>query len=112
MPGNDRNPIEFYETLWPLLGKFMVGSFNEASDKKEMSPSQKQAIFTPFEKKGKRQKFLENWKPISLINVDAKIASKGSVTQCNIAAVEFCPLLQHCMKQISSCIHHLQHFVQ
>ena len=70
------SPIEFYKTFWPLLGKFMVDSFNEAFDKYEMSPSQKQAIITLFEKKGKDRSYLENWRPISLINVDAKIASK------------------------------------
>ena len=70
------SPIEFYKTFWPLLGKVMVDSFNEAFDKYEMSPSQKQAIITLIEKKGKERSYLENWRPISLINVDAKIASK------------------------------------
>ena len=54
----------------------MVASFNEAFDNKEMSPSQKQALITLIEKKGKDRNYLENWRPISLINVDAKIASK------------------------------------
>ena len=53
----------------------MVASFNEAFDKKEMSLSQKQAIITLIEKKGKDKSYLENWRPISLIIVDAKIAS-------------------------------------
>ena len=75
-PGNDGIPIEFYKTFWPLIGGFMVDSFNEAYDYKEMSPSQKQAIITLIEKKGKDRNYLENWRPISLTNVDAKIASK------------------------------------
>ena len=54
----------------------MVDSFNEAYDNKEMSSSQKQAIITLLEKKGKDRNYLENWRPISLTNVDAKIASK------------------------------------
>ena len=54
----------------------MIASFNEAFDNKEMSPSQKQALITLIEKKGKDRNYLENWRPISLINVDAKIASK------------------------------------
>ena len=45
--------------------------------KDNMSPSQKQAIITLTEKKGKDSlSYLENWRPISLINADAKIASK------------------------------------
>jgi len=75
-PGNDGIPIEFYRTFWPLIGDFMVNSFNEAYDNKEMSSSQRQAIITIIEKKGKDRDNLENWRPISLTNVDAKIASK------------------------------------
>ena len=40
-----------------------------------MSPSEKQAVITLIEKKGKDRNYLETWRPISLINVDAKIAS-------------------------------------
>ena len=41
-----------------------------------MSSSQRQAIITLIEKKGKDRNYLKNWRPISLTNVDAKIASK------------------------------------
>ena len=75
-PGNDGITIEFYKMFWPLIGDFMVNSFNEAYDNKEMSSSQRQAIITLIEKKGKDRYYLENWRPISLTNVDAKIASK------------------------------------
>ena len=51
----------------------MVNSFNEAYDNKEMSSSQRQAIITLIEKKGKDRNYLENWRPISLT---AKITSK------------------------------------
>ena len=33
-PWNDGLPIEFYKTFWPLIGKLMTDSFNEAFDKK------------------------------------------------------------------------------
>lgn len=52
-PGNDGIPIGFCKTFWPLIGGFMVDSFNEAYDNKEMSSSQNQAIITLIEKKGK-----------------------------------------------------------
>ena len=84
--------MEFYRVFWPLLGKFMVDSFNEAYDKKEMSHSQKQAVITLIEKKGKDRNYLENWRPISLINVDAKIASKVIATR----AIKVLPDIIHC----------------
>ena len=49
---------------------------NESFEKGEMSSSQKQAIITLIEKKEKDRSFLENWRPISLINVDTKIMTK------------------------------------
>ena len=43
--------------------------------------SQKQAVITLIEKKGKDRSFLDNWRPISLLNVDAKIMSKAIATR-------------------------------
>ncbi|KAL9980264.1 hypothetical protein ACROYT_G008824 [Oculina patagonica] len=91
-PGNDGIPIEFYKAFWPLLGKFMVDSFNEAFYKKEMSHSQKQAVITLIEKKGKERNYLENWRPISLTNVDAKIASKVIAAR----VIKVLPEIIHC----------------
>ena len=42
-----------------------------------MSNSQKQAVITLIEKQGKDRTLIENWRPFSLVNVDAKIISKG-----------------------------------
>ena len=51
-------------------------SFNESFIKGEMSPSQRQAVITLIEKKDQDRCDLKNWRPIFLLNVDAKIASK------------------------------------
>ena len=75
-PGNDGLTIEFYLAFWPLFGRLLVDSLNYAFDFGELSNSQKQAIITLIEKKGKDKRMIRNWRPISLINVDAKIASK------------------------------------
>ena len=46
-----------------------------------MSNTQKQAVITLKEKKGKDRCFIENWRPISLLNVDGKIMSKVIATR-------------------------------
>ena len=80
-PGNDGLPIEFYNVFWSLIGKMVVESFNEAYEEGEMSNSQRQGVITLIEKTGKDRTHLENWRPISLTNVDAKIASKVIATR-------------------------------
>ena len=75
-PGNDGLATEFYLAFWPLFGRLLVDSLNYAFEFGELSNSQKQAIITLIEKKGKDKRMIKNWRPISLINVDAKIASK------------------------------------
>ena len=80
-PGNDGIPVEFYKKFWPLIGESFTECANECFKKGEMSRSQKQAVITLIEKKGKDRSFLENWRPISLLNVDAKIMSKVIATR-------------------------------
>ena len=75
-PGNDGLPIEFYKTFWDVVGKYFVECMNYGFNAGEMTSSQKQAIITLIDKKGKDREYLENWRPISLVNVDVKIASK------------------------------------
>ena len=82
-PGNDVIPSKFYNTFWPLLSDTLINSFNETFMKKEMSPSQRQAVITLIEKQDKDRTYLENnyWRSISLTNIDAKIASKVIATR-------------------------------
>ena len=47
-----------------------------AQEQGQLSTSQKQAMNTLLEKKDKDRRFIKNWRPISFINVDVKIASK------------------------------------
>ena len=75
-PGNDEIPVEFYKTFWNSVGVFITEVFNHSFELGQMSNSQKQAVVTLIDKKRKDRMFLENWRPISLINVDSKIATK------------------------------------
>ena len=76
-PGNDGITKEFLEYFWGKLGTFLVSTLNHSFEKGELSASQKQAIITLIEKKDKDKHLIKNWRPISLINVDIKVASKA-----------------------------------
>ena len=76
-PGNDGLPSEFYKRLWPLLGKQLVECLNYAFENGHLSNSQMQAVITLLQKKDRDKRFVKNWRPISLINVDAKIGAKS-----------------------------------
>ena len=52
-PGNDGLTIEFYSAFWSLIGKPLVDCVNYSYEFGELSNSQKQAIITLIEKKGK-----------------------------------------------------------
>ena len=62
---------------WHLISKTLVDALNYSHQHGELSSSQKQALITLIEKKEKDRRFHKNWRPISLVNVDVKIASKA-----------------------------------
>ena len=72
---------EFYKTFWNSIGNLVVNSLNYSYECGELSNTQKQAIITLIEKKRKDKRNICNWRPISLINVDAKIGSKVIATR-------------------------------
>ena len=75
--GNDSITKEFHKYFWRKLGNFLVSTPNHSFEKGELSISQKQAIITLTRKKDKNKSFMKNWRPISLINVNIKVASKA-----------------------------------
>ena len=75
-PGNDGLTKEFYETFWEELKTPLISSFECPFIKDELSSSQKQAVIKLIEKLDRDKRFIKNWRPISLLNVDTKIISK------------------------------------
>ena len=69
--------LKNYNFFWDDIKDFLVNSINFAYDKKEFSISQRQAIIKVIEKKNSDKRYIKNWRPISLLNVDYKIASKA-----------------------------------
>ena len=76
-PGNDGLTFEFYKQFWDLVSEPLVKSFTAAYQEGELSVSQRQAIISLIEKSGKDRELLNNWRPISLLNLDYKILTKS-----------------------------------
>ena len=60
-----------------MLGQQLTDSLNYSFDHGELSNTQKQAIIKLIDKKDRDRRYIKNWRPISLLNVDVKIASKA-----------------------------------
>ena len=76
-PGNDGLSKELYEKFWDDVKEPFINSIKEANVKQKLSSSQRQAVIKLIEKKNKDKRYIENWRPISLLNVDYKILSKA-----------------------------------
>lgn len=74
-PGPDGIPLEFYKHYWQHLKEHLIQLFNENYDQEIMSESQRKALLKLLYKK-KDKLLLKNWRPISLLNTDYKIAAK------------------------------------
>ena len=68
---------EFYSFFWDHLSSTMINSFNYGFVKGKSSISQRQGIIRLIPKKNKNLSLLKNWRPISLLDVQYKIATKA-----------------------------------
>ena len=75
-PGSDGLSVGLYKAIWPLIEKPFLKSLQASIEKGELSKTQKEGIIRLIEKEGKDKELINNWRPITLINVDTKIFSK------------------------------------
>ena len=76
-PGSDGFTIAFYRLFWEVIGHYVVDSFNYAYEHGHLSISQWLGIISLIPPKNKDLEYLKNWRPISLLNNDYKIATKA-----------------------------------
>ena len=74
-PGSDGFTVEFYKYFWKDIGIYVCRSINYAYKCGSFSDFQKQGIITCIPKVGRDRRYLKNWRPLTLLNVDRKIAS-------------------------------------
>lgn len=74
-PGSDGLTIEFYAHFWETIKRPLLRMYNDCIINEELSTSMKQGLITLIPKPGKDLLSLDNWRPITLLNLDYKIIS-------------------------------------
>ena len=74
-PGSDGLPMEFYVKFWPILGSDLVNVLNSCYLSGVMSLTQRRGLISLIFKKGDCLD-PRNWRPITLLNVDYKLAAR------------------------------------
>ena len=85
-PGSDGLTAEFYLHMWDSISELVVDSFNFAFQKGELSISQRLGLIRLIPKKSKSLYFLKAWRPLSLLNIDYKIATKALAARLKAVA--------------------------
>ena len=75
-PGQDWLIVEFYKMYWPDIKNDFYDVISAGLEDNQLAYSQYLAVIALLYKKGNRLD-IKNWRPISLLNVDFKIASKS-----------------------------------
>ena len=76
-PGTDGLPAEFYKVFWKDISSFLIISLNISYQKGKLAITQRRGIISFIPKKDKALNELKNWRPITLLTYDSKIASKA-----------------------------------
>ena len=77
-PGPDGLPIELYRALWPELGEELLAVFNDGLECGELPvDTQRGAVTLLYKRKGNVRE-LDNWRPLTMLNVDHKLSSRAA----------------------------------
>ena len=76
-PGSDGLTADFYKVVWKSLKMPLFDSFTQSIEQGQLSTSQRRGIITLIHKgKDTARENINNWRPITLTNVDYKILTK------------------------------------
>ena len=80
-PGTDGLPAEFYKVFWSYIHPYLLKSLNTPYKKGLLAISQRRGLISPIPKKNRALYYIKNWRPITLLNCDYKIATKAIATR-------------------------------
>lgn len=76
-PGTDGLPAEFYKVFWKDISSTLISALNYAYEIGKLSITQRRGIIKLIPKKDAEPFFIKNWRPLTLLNSDYKIAAKS-----------------------------------
>ena len=76
-PGTDGFPAEFYKIFWKDLSPLLISALNYSYDEGSLSITQRRGIIKLIPKKDAEPHLIKNWRPLTLLNCDYKIAAKA-----------------------------------
>ena len=79
-PGTDGLPAEFYK-MWKDISTLLVSAVNYAFESGCLSITQRRGVIKLIPKKDAELYYIKNWRPITLLNTDYKIAAKALTNQ-------------------------------
>ena len=82
--GLDGLPADFYKVFWIKIKDLLLEVYKQSRKSGILFPTARQGIISLIPKQNKERKFLQHWRPISLLNVDYKILSKAIANRLKI----------------------------
>ena len=76
-PGTDGLVVEFFRTFWPDIKIVLYNTYQEAIANKQFHISARRGIISLIEKIDRDPLRVENWRPLTLMNVDYKVLCKS-----------------------------------
>ena len=87
-PGTDGLPCEFYKVFWKDVGETLTEALNFSYQTGKLAVSQRRGIVKLIPKKDADPNLIKNWRPLTLLNCDYKIASKAIANRIKIVLPE------------------------
>ena len=87
-PGPDGFTVEFFKYFFSDIGAFLLRSVNKGFQDEQLSVTQRQGVIVCIPKEDKPKQYIQNWRPISLLNITYKITSS-----CTAGRLKRCYLL-------------------
>ena len=76
-PKTDGLPSEFYKVFWNELADILIDALNYSHENGKLLISQRRGIIKLIPKKDAELNLVKNWRPLTLLSCDYKIATKA-----------------------------------